>query len=616
MGSARKNNKAKAPPQLRSRTTRSSKGRLLTASDPAASTALLSSQLRALGLYAADTLGDGNCLFRALSDQLYGSPSRHMDLRQEICDWIAKHRERYEPFVEDERGLETHLRCMREHGTYGGHMELSAFSHFTRRNVKVIQPGLVYVIEWAAFASPPTSPIKASHSYLYHNEYDDGDDDDGEEDVDEGEEDDEEEDGQLNERERRRLRRERVRDAKERKGKKVKEKEKPASKKDRNPTSSPPPPPVNHIVTEPAEIDTIYVAYHDWEHFSSIRNLRGPHTGLPTVRETPPPLLSAPPPPSSAKTKEQGAKRKVTLKLGSGSGTTTPVPPAIPDPTAIPLPTSRAASPFPPAPPSTSTDASAGASGSASLAPHPLRASHVLAEPHSTHLHAPPFPHPHPNHLDAHARTVPSPKRALDTAGDDSECSAASSGSKRSRTSRTTHTSTPRHTHTMDVDVDIDTPSLSPPSSTASTTTTSTTSTSSTTTSASSVPDIDVDADAGPDTPASSTSTSPEPEPASSPEPSPEPGSELERPDNHLLPVIAQEEEREKDRPMTRRQRKALGLPKLRGAGKIVIPGGRFKRGVRVGVEEEKEREGEGEGEWTKNGTGRVDVRGFRELRI
>ena len=34
--------------------------------------------------------------------------------------------------------------------TYGGHLELSAFAHMTKRNVKVIQPGLVYVIEWAA----------------------------------------------------------------------------------------------------------------------------------------------------------------------------------------------------------------------------------------------------------------------------------------------------------------------------------------------------------------------------------------------------------------------------------------------------------------------------------
>lgn len=33
-------------------------------------------------------------------------------------------------------------------GTYGGHLELSAFAHLKRRNVKVVQPGLVYIIEW------------------------------------------------------------------------------------------------------------------------------------------------------------------------------------------------------------------------------------------------------------------------------------------------------------------------------------------------------------------------------------------------------------------------------------------------------------------------------------
>ena len=122
------------PPSVRSRTTRSSKARVrlpiyalssphsLTPhppqllSDPTENTQQLTQQLRALGLYAADTLGDGNCLFRALSDQLYGTPSHHLRLRQEICDWIAAHQTRYEPFVEDERGFDVHLQCMRQQG--------------------------------------------------------------------------------------------------------------------------------------------------------------------------------------------------------------------------------------------------------------------------------------------------------------------------------------------------------------------------------------------------------------------------------------------------------------------------------------------------------------------
>ena len=120
---------------VRSRTTRSSKARvrpfiyaLLSPdslipqrpqllSNPTESTQQLTQQLHALGLYAADTLGDGNCLFRALSDQLYGTPSYHLRLRQEICDWIAAHKSRYEPFVEDERGFDVHLQCMRQQGS-------------------------------------------------------------------------------------------------------------------------------------------------------------------------------------------------------------------------------------------------------------------------------------------------------------------------------------------------------------------------------------------------------------------------------------------------------------------------------------------------------------------
>ncbi|KAG2358714.1 hypothetical protein BDR07DRAFT_1611725 [Suillus spraguei] len=66
----------------------------------------------------------------------------------------------------------------------------------------------------------------------------------------------------------------------------------------------------------------------------------------------------------------------------------------------------------------------------------------------------------------------------------------------------------------------------------------------------------------------------------------------------------------EMQKPFTRRQRKALGLPKSRtaymSAGKIVIPGGKFKKASKAADDEE----------WQKNGTGRLDVRGFRELKI
>ena len=73
-------------------------------------------------------------------------------------------------------------------------MELTAFAHLKRRDVKVIQPGLVYVIEWRSGAD--LSPTTA--------------------DVSEDEDEDAPAPATLNERDARRTRRERKKDMKER----------------------------------------------------------------------------------------------------------------------------------------------------------------------------------------------------------------------------------------------------------------------------------------------------------------------------------------------------------------------------------------------------------------
>ena len=109
-------------------------------SDPDANTQQLTEQLRQLGLYAADTTGDGNCLFRALSDQLYGTESRHIQLRKDICDWIQSHSVRYAPFVDDERGLDVHLSLMRQPGTFPD-LTIVLFLAFTRHS----QPHMVVI---------------------------------------------------------------------------------------------------------------------------------------------------------------------------------------------------------------------------------------------------------------------------------------------------------------------------------------------------------------------------------------------------------------------------------------------------------------------------------------
>jgi OTU domain-containing protein 3 len=68
--------------------------------------------------------------------------------------------------------------------------------------------------------------------------------------------------------------------------------------------------------------------------------------------------------------------------------------------------------------------------------------------------------------------------------------------------------------------------------------------------------------------------------------------------------------------PLTKRARKRAGLPRTRApgsAGKIRIPGGRMRVRAR---EPEPASAPEKEREWVTNGSGRMDVRGFRELKI
>jgi len=106
----------------------------------------LKHQLAGLNLQLKDTLGDGNCLFRACADQFHGSESHHATLRAEVCQYIEDHEEHFKFFLDDET-VKAHVAKMRKNGTYGGNIELVAFARMKRVDIKVYQPGYIYVIE-------------------------------------------------------------------------------------------------------------------------------------------------------------------------------------------------------------------------------------------------------------------------------------------------------------------------------------------------------------------------------------------------------------------------------------------------------------------------------------
>lgn len=179
--------------------------------------------LRSNGLYAAAISGDGDCLFHALSDQLYGHENCHRELRAAVVSHMRHHADYYKQFLsvphqakksgggggdggvtKGGRGrsntlhqapskdaiddaFQQHLRRMAQQGVYGDNLEICAFAREFDCDVKIYQREFAYVVTGG-----------------------DGSDKEG--------------------------------------GRKM-----------------------------------LHIAYHTWEHYSSIRNIAGPHTGLPGV---------------------------------------------------------------------------------------------------------------------------------------------------------------------------------------------------------------------------------------------------------------------------------------------------------------------------------------------
>lgn len=68
--------------------------------------------------------GDGNCQFRALSDQFYRSPEHHKFIRQQVVSQLKDHPEIYEGYVS--MAYDEYLERMSKSGEWGDHVTLQA----------------------------------------------------------------------------------------------------------------------------------------------------------------------------------------------------------------------------------------------------------------------------------------------------------------------------------------------------------------------------------------------------------------------------------------------------------------------------------------------------------
>jgi len=97
--------------------------------------------LRALGLRIKKVTPDGNCLFRALADQIHGErgPEGHGDIRRRVLDAIAANEDGFKWFLEDDEPFGDYVSRMRQDGEWGGQLELQVAANLYGVNITIHQ---------------------------------------------------------------------------------------------------------------------------------------------------------------------------------------------------------------------------------------------------------------------------------------------------------------------------------------------------------------------------------------------------------------------------------------------------------------------------------------------
>lgn len=91
--------------------------------------ALFRAQLKADGLRVEVVEGDGNCVFRSLSDQLHGDDSAHVELRAAIVLFEKEQHEHFSHFVEDDESWDDYIERMAQDGEWGGELRIIRLTH-------------------------------------------------------------------------------------------------------------------------------------------------------------------------------------------------------------------------------------------------------------------------------------------------------------------------------------------------------------------------------------------------------------------------------------------------------------------------------------------------------
>ncbi|XP_011043405.1 PREDICTED: OTU domain-containing protein 5-like isoform X2 [Populus euphratica] len=121
---------------------------------------------RSKGLEVKKMLEDGNCLFRAVADQVYGDSEMYDSARQMCMDYMERERDHFSQFITE--GFTSYCKRKRRDKVYGNNVEIQALSEMYNRPIHIYSYSTEPINIFHGSYNTDTPPIHLSYHHGNH----------------------------------------------------------------------------------------------------------------------------------------------------------------------------------------------------------------------------------------------------------------------------------------------------------------------------------------------------------------------------------------------------------------------------------------------------------------
>ena len=119
--------------------------------------------LKKIGYYIKEVKGDGNCLFRSVSEQIEEDENKYQEYREKCVEYMKEKKEEFAPFLEEDQPIDEYIEKISKDGEWGGNLEIYALSMALHVNF------YIYIYEQPIYVVKNWDDPKNNIMLTYHN---------------------------------------------------------------------------------------------------------------------------------------------------------------------------------------------------------------------------------------------------------------------------------------------------------------------------------------------------------------------------------------------------------------------------------------------------------------